>query len=203
MTEPVLITPAAEEPITLAEAKAHCRVDGTDEDTLISGLIVAAREYVEDMTGRALVTSTWDYYLDRFPWSDACSWSRHDIKLPKGKLQSVTSIKYTDSSGNQYTLDPSTYHALTAREPGAVRLAHGASWPPATLRSGEAVVIRFVAGYDNAAAVPQSLKNAMLLLIGWWYENREAAVVGNSASAVSAPIAFGVQALVANRRVWM
>lgn len=193
--DPVLVTPAAGEVLTLAEARAHCRVDATEEDYLLVEWLRAAREHVETLTNRALMTSTWDYFLDAFPCGE--------IRLPKGRLQSVTSVKYTDVAGVEHTVSSSDYHVDTASEPGRIVLAYSKSWPTDTLRTMNPVVVRFVAGYGDRAAVPLQLKQAMLLLIGWWNETREAATVGNQASSVSAPVAFGVDALTANFKLWM
>jgi len=58
-----LIAGPGEEPVSLAEAKAYARVDGGDEDALVSALVAAARLHVESLTGRALVSQTWRLVL--------------------------------------------------------------------------------------------------------------------------------------------
>ena len=82
------------EPMTLAEAKLHLRVDGTDEDDLITALIVAARRRAEHLLTRALITQTWELTLDEFPAAD--------IQLPKPGVLSIVSVKYLDSAGVEY-----------------------------------------------------------------------------------------------------
>ena len=169
-----LITAPASEPVTASEAKAHVRVDHTTEDTLITALITAARQGVEASTERQLISATWELWLDAFPESG-------EIWLPKPPLVSVTSVKYYDSDGVLQTLATSYYDVDAPAGPhaprGRVRLAYDQSWP--TTRSiANAVQVRYVAGWANAAAVPQELKQALLLRLGELYARREAGVAG-------------------------
>lgn len=190
-----LITAATEEPLTLAEAKEHLRVTHSAEDASIQSWLIAARGYVEDESGRALIESTWDLYLDEFPYCD-------EIKIPKGRLKSITSLKYFDLDGIETVWPASNYNVDTVREPGRLSLARYVNWPSTTLQPTNAVVIRFVAGYPDAASVPAGLKSAMKLLISHWYINREAVVVGNSAEAVSEELKIGVERLIAHKKIW-
>jgi uncharacterized phiE125 gp8 family phage protein len=154
------------EPIALAEAKLHCKVDVTDDDALITALIVAARRLAEQQTGRALVTQQWKQTLDAFPVAA--------IALDLPPLQTVESLKYYDTDGAQQTLAAGTDYTVHTSTPlGLVAPAYGTTWP-ATRDMLEAVEIAFTAGYGAAAAVPQEIKQWMLLQIGHWYENREA-----------------------------
>lgn len=166
-----LITAPAAEPVILAEAKLHCRVDSADDDTLITALIVAARELAEQQTGRALVTQTWELALDAFPVSE--------IELPLPPVQSIVSIKYLDSNGAEQTVPGADYGLDNY---GSVRhlviLAAGVEWP-ATLVAANAVKVRFVAGYGAAVDVPGSIRQWMLLQIGNWYATRESVNIGN------------------------
>lgn len=163
----VLTAAPSVEPLSLAEAKAHCRVDGSDDDTLITALIVTARRMAEQATGRALVTQSWRYLLDTFPVAA--------IDLPLPPLVSVQSVKYLDSNGTLQTLVADTDYAVyTSSLLGLVAPAYGMSWPsPRDVR--EAVRIEFTAGYGAAAAVPNDIKQWMLLQICHWYDNRQAA----------------------------
>lgn len=165
-----LLTAAAEEPVTLAEAKLHCRVDGTDDDALFTGVIIpAARESAEHRTGRALVTQKWELSLEAFPAGA--------FDLPKPPLQSVESIKYRDTAGNLQTLGPAAYTVHTSSLAGKVAPAYGTSWP-ATRGQLDAVTVSFTAGYGDRSTVPAGLKSWILLAIGTLYENREAFASG-------------------------
>lgn len=192
----ILLTPPTSEPITLTEAKLHLRMDGGEDDTLITALIQAAREVAETSTDRALMAQTWRLYRDCFPeygspyvrFSNLCQtsgWSLErqnsyrsgQIELHKTPLTSVSSVKYYDIDGVLQTWSASNYVADTNREPGRVYPAYNVVWPT-TRPMPHAVIVEFIAGYANAAAVPQKIKQAMLMMIANWYENREVMVGG-------------------------
>jgi uncharacterized phiE125 gp8 family phage protein len=180
------------EPITLAVAKAHLRVDFDDDDTLIGALITAAREYCEDVLGRALMTRTLEGALDDEPEGDT-------ITLPRPPLSSVRSVKFYDTDDVATTVDPADYLVDITSEPGRVVLNDGAEWPQVDLRPANAVVIEFDAGYgDDPEDVPAKFRQAMLLMIGHWYTHREEVSVG-SGSAM--PIPFAASALLQVDRV--
>jgi uncharacterized phiE125 gp8 family phage protein len=162
-----LATAPAEEPISKAEAKLHLRVDISDDDDLITSYIITARRRAEKISGRAFVTQTWDYVLDAFPAGDT-------LKIPFPPLQSITSIKYYDEDGTEYTVSSGDYYVDTYGEPGRVVLKSSATWPSISLREANGVIVRFVAGYGDADDVPEEFKQAIYLLVGHFYENREA-----------------------------
>lgn len=164
-----LITAPATEPVTLAEAKTHLNAVGTDDDTYITALIVAAREAAETVTERVLMTQTWELALDTFP--DA-------LELIRVPVQSVTSITYDDADGVATVLGASAYSLDTADDAGFAYIvpAYNTQWP-VTQDAINAVRVRFVAGYASAAAVPQQVKQWMLLRIGLLYKHREDVVV--------------------------
>lgn len=180
-----LVTGPVVEPVSVSEAKAHLRVDISDDDALIGSLITAARTHVEQHLRRALVTQTWDLVLDGFPG--------RELRLPLPPLASVTSVTYTDDEGGAGSVDAGEYVVDTDREPGRVVLRSGGTWPAVTLRAAAGVRVRFVAGYGNAAAVPGPIKQAILLLVGTLYENREETLVAQGVTVMRLP--FGVQAL--------
>jgi len=162
-----LITPASELAVSLAEAKLHLRVTASAEDALIEALIVAATEMAEQATnGTAIMPQTWELTLDAFPPS---------FKLEVTPVASISSIKYFDADGVQQTLDSALYTLDAARDqaPAYVVPAYGTSWP-ATRNQVNAVTLQFVAGYANAAAVPDSIKAWIKLQVGAMYENRQA-----------------------------
>lgn len=185
-----LITAPATEPITIDEAKLHLRVDHDSEDTIIDRLITVARRHVELYQRRALITQTWQIWLDEWPQDGA-------KRLPRPPLQSVTSAKYYGTDDTEYTFDE--YSVDTDSEPGRVYLNYGESWPSTTLRPAHAIVIEYVAGYGDADDVPRNVVQAMLLLIGHLYENREA-IMTTGMNAVSVPMT--VDALLSMDRIF-
>lgn len=168
-----LITPPSGEPVSLEEARLHLRIDSDDEDPLVAALIRAARDYVERQTGRALITQTWQFTQDRFPWYGEV------IRLGRAPVQSVTFVKYLNSSGVLTTLASTEYIAdITTYGAGEIVLGYQKTWP--TIQDQRnAITVEFIAGYgSNATSVPPSLKAAILLVLGDLYANREAQVAG-------------------------
>ena len=158
-----LITAPATEPVSSAEAKLHLKVDGSTDDTLIAALISAARILCESFQGRGYITQTWELTLDAFPASP--------FELPMAPLASVVSIKYKDADGTEYTVDSGDYVLDLSSEPGRVALADGKSWPSVSLYPVGGVKIRYTVG---GASAPANVKQAILLTIGDWYEDRQA-----------------------------
>lgn len=182
-------TNPAQEPVTPTEVDSYLRGDGVleaDDSDLLSELISSAREYVEEFTGRALITQTWTLYMDRWPagqdnlgwWDGVREGSIHcgdarSIKLPIGPLQSVTSVSTYDSTNTPTEFDSSNYFLNTTASIGEVVLNTGAVWPTFT-RNRNGIEVVYVAGYgDNPTDVPSPLRTAIKMLISHWYENRE------------------------------
>jgi hypothetical protein len=187
--------------------KDFLRVDGTTEDALISSLIVAARQMAERMTGCVFISQTWELWLDVFPsqrrpgadwWdgmregplTDLTQAIRH-IEIPKAPLQSVAFFKTFDTSNTESTFDAANYFVDSVSTPGRVVLNSGSVWPSTALRPANGICIRFVAGYGNASAVPEQIKQAIKMIAGHWFENREAVVTGT----ISKEVEFGAKAL--------
>lgn len=163
------------EPVTLAEAKLHLKLDSdTTDDTLITALIVAARQAAENYTGRAFINQTWEYATDEFP--------DEEMTLRPAPLSSITSITYVDANGATQTLSTSVYDANTYDAPGCAFLRYGQCWPSA--RDVEnSILITFVAGYgSSASSVPAPVKAAILLTVGHLYEHRESVIIGTTAA---------------------
>ena len=133
-----LIAGPGEEPVTLAEAKAFCRIDGSDEDALMSARIAAARLQVESLTGRALVTQTWRLTM-------TCA-SRL-VELPV--IPAASLVDAPDGA---------------VLQGDAVLLVEPA----------DELTVDYTAGYGDAGDVPGDLKQAVLTLVAYWYENRDA-----------------------------
>jgi uncharacterized phiE125 gp8 family phage protein len=184
---------------TVASAACSFSVDiitktgDTTEDDLISALITAAREYCEGYTGRALATQTLEAYPPQFP-------CRSEIEIPYPPLQSVTSVKYTNSAGTETTMTVNTDYIVDAdSNVGRIVLPYAGVWPTATLYTVNPIKIRYVAGYYASNPIPKMIKQAMLLLIGHWYESREAVLIGQG--TMSKKIEFAVDALLSMYKV--
>jgi uncharacterized phiE125 gp8 family phage protein len=171
------------EPVTLAEARLHLRVDTTDEDVLIAALIRTARELAEARTRRALVTQTIEALFPAFPCGP--------LELPRPPLQAVTWVRYYDTTDVEFTVSAATYSVDTASLLGRVVLRDGQSWPATTLRPLHGVIVRYTAGYgDGAGDVPERIRQWMLLTVGELYARREYATPG--AALVPNPLVDGL-----------
>lgn len=173
----IRITPPSLMPVSLAEAKAALRIDGTDEDALVTRYIAvatAALDGADGLLGRALITSTWKLSLDAFPLGP--------IALPLPPTQAVTSITYLDTSGAQQTLSPSLYTVRGIGEPdgATIHRTPGAAWP-ATLGLPVSVAVSFRCGYGDAATdVPEPIRQAILAAVGTMVTQREGAIVSTA-----------------------
>ena len=183
------------EPLSLQEAKAHLRVDITDDDALISALITTARVYAETVTRRALVAQAWKLVIDSFPgptligipWGKPFTLPGHAIYLEKSKIQAVTGIQYLDMSGVTQVMPPSQYTVELTSEPCRITPVFGQIWPIPLPQIG-AVAVDFVAGY----AVPFSANPATgtLAIEGPWasFTVGSAIRLSNSGGALPSPL---------------
>jgi len=153
------------EPITLDEAKLHLKVDSADDNALISALITTARQLAERETKRAFITQTWQMYLDVAPV---------EIDIPKPPLQSLVAITVIDEEDNETVVDEGLYYTdKSQNSPGRVKLKTGTAWP--AHRNFASFIVEFKAGYGDAATdVPEALKQGILQLVAYLYENRGA-----------------------------
>lgn len=163
-----LITGPASEPVSLVEAKAHLGVGISIDDTLITSLIKGAREQVEQELGRSLISQTWELALDCF---------LDEILLPMGDVIAITSVAYLDGSNVLQTLATNQYVLDNYSNPARVKAAYATQWPE-TYPEINAVKVRYTAGYANAAAVPETIKDWIKIRIGSMYEHREELIAG-------------------------
>ena len=168
-------TAPAVEPVSVAEAKTHCRIDGTDEDTYVGTLITAAREYVENVLDISLITQVWEARYDTFPlW---------EIILPRPPMQAQTvTVIYRDEAGANQTITSAAnaFQVDAYATPGRIYPLYEGVWP--AVRGDEnSVTVRWTAGYGaSGSAVPQTVKSLILLLVAHWYEMRQPVVAGYS-----------------------
>lgn len=178
MTALQRITPPATEPVTLAEAKAHLRISFSDDDSLITTLISAARLMAEEFTQRSLITQGWRLWLDAFPLEDAVRRDGADglmitrhVELPRPPLISIGEVRVYDENDAADVFDASAYFVDTASTPGRLALRSGATWPLPG-RDTHGICIDYTAGYGAAGDVPQALKAGLLAHVAHLYENR-------------------------------
>ena len=164
-----VVSPPAIEPITVSDAKLHSRVDTSLEDDILELWIESARAFAESYQNRAYITQTLQLTMDAFPPGSV-------IQLPRPPLQSVTSVTYYDEDDTPDTLDAGDYIVDEVTQPGMIVLRANKSWPDATLRAKNGIVIEYIAGYgDDAADVPSQVRDALLLYVTTRYEHRELA----------------------------
>jgi uncharacterized phiE125 gp8 family phage protein len=161
-------TAPAEEPVTRAEAVLWMRYVGSLQNDVIDSLIVAARKYVENWTGRTLVTTTWDYYTNQLHDEQGCD----SIELPTGNAIAISAITYTDLDNATQTLTSSLYELDNKSVINTVYRAPNQTYPT-VLDKPNSVKITFTAGYGAASAVPATMKTAIKMMVGQCYENRE------------------------------
>ena len=180
-----VIDPPTFEPVTLAEARSHVRADDdAEENGRLDGLISAAREYCEAETSRALATQTIEAY---FPPANG----KHE--LPRPPLQSVQAVTYTDEAGEEHAIPEGEYAVNFKAEPGFIVLDGDI---PSDARG---ITVTYTAGYSDTYRIPHTLKQAILLLVGHWYANREA--VGTD---LGKPVALAVERILPKHRVrWL
>lgn len=171
-----LISPPGIEPVSLADARLHCRIDGTTEDDLLAIYISAARQMAEQITNRALITQQWLQSLDAFPLED--------VRLERSPQMQIDSVVYVDTSGASQTLSSAAYVLDPWTSPGWMVPADGSSWPD-TDSVANAVRITYTCGYGPAPAdVPAPIRSWVLLTVGYLYAQREALDVTGKASAI-------------------
>lgn len=208
-----VVTPPSFEPVGLAEAKQHIRVEIPDDDGLISGLITSARLYAEVATRQTIPQTTYDWYQDQFPASANGYFNRlvrmmgpnpqwlpngaAVLYIPRPPLVSVASVKYYDPDGVLRAVDPTTYF-VSAGMGARVQPVIGNVWPVVRPQI-DGVVVRYTAGYPDATAVPEVIKSAIRLLVAHWYNNREAST---SAAIGCKEIPLGVDRLLGALDGW-
>lgn len=164
------------EPVSLAEAKAHCRIDSDNDDFYLMSLITAAREWVETYMDEALIHQQLVMRLDGFP---------AEIELPRPPMatsgtSTAVSVTYTsDQSGATAELSSSSYRVDRDTKPGVIRNNYGGAWP-GHLTDYNSITVTWWAGRgDSGQSVPRGVRNAILMLVGHWFERRLAADSGS------------------------
>lgn len=158
-------TPPAAEPLQLHEVKKHLEIAEADtaHDEQLQNLIQQAREQVEHDCQVCLISRT---VTEKFNWSgDEEYW-----QLYYRPVTAITAITYYDTTDTQQTFPASQYSLDSDRR--RVWLNSNSAWPTVYDR-WDAISLSYTAGYGaTGAAVPMMYKQAMLLLIGYYFEER-------------------------------
>ena len=177
---PILLTPPASEPLSLAEAKAWLRLDSSTEDDLVSALIVSARMIVEATTRRMLLTQSWRLVLDAWPQSNI-------VKIPLAPFQSVAAMRVYDR--NNVAQPVAAALATIDASPDRARLYFSGN-PPMPGRAIAGIEIDVVAGYGALpSSLPEPIRQAMRMLVARWYENRGDIEIDSGAMRLPASVA--------------
>lgn len=176
----VLTAGPAVEPVSLAEAKAHLRIDGTAEDGFIQSLIVTSRLHIEAALGLALIEQDWSWTLDAWPLEPG-------VALPMRPVSAIQSVRVVAADISHATVDPARYVLDGHGNPA--RLLPTTLPLPAPAIPAQGIEIAFTAGYGSTPVdVPAPIRHAILLLVAHWFENREPVVLGpRGTSAVRIP----------------
>lgn len=153
--------------LSMEDAKEHLRVHGSDEDYYIRGLIAAAEALVdgEGLLGRAMITQTWAQWVNQAP-----GW----VRLSMSPFQSLVSVEYYDTDGALQTATLGDFETRLCGDVVICKPKEDREWPAADTRL-DAIKITYVAGFgDSASDVPMGIRHAIKMLVGNWYENREA-----------------------------
>ena len=161
MHQPVLVTAATGQAVSIADVKDTCKIDHNELDTLISDYIDAATAIIQTDAEIALMSSTWALYLDEFP--------DNEIELRRPPVTSVTSVTYVDSAGSTQTLSSSLYTTDIKHKPSRIHLLYNETWP-FTYEQPNAVTVTFVAGATDQSGVPPVANLAIRMLVKSWID---------------------------------
>lgn len=183
-------TDGATPTLTTSTVKNYLRVTHSTDDTLIAELIKAAILHIEHATGLSIFARTYKTVMAYFP-------SERYIRLNKFPVTAVSSIVYNDQAGDQQTFSSSNYQTDLNLRPGLIRLTKTANWPTTDETIGN-VIITFTTGYASESAIPLSLRQAILLLVSFYYDNRMPVI---TSGAKPQPLPFSVDALLDEFRI--
>jgi uncharacterized phiE125 gp8 family phage protein len=180
MNEPLVVTAPADTPVSLAEVKAHLRVDDDTENALVTAMIAGAVGTAEFYLGRSLITQTLRLALDRWPNETLAgadrpwAWGPRIIELARPPVQSIAGVTVYDEEDQATVVDSSVYRLANGSNARArLVLRQGQSWPSGG-RATDSIEIDYVAGYgDGGTDVPEPIRQGLLALIAFWFEHRE------------------------------
>jgi uncharacterized phiE125 gp8 family phage protein len=167
-------------PVTLAELKAQLRFFESNEDAIMMAHLRSATEEVENYTSMGLLPQTWQQTFPEFP-SIVPPIKTWPLKLYRRPLRAVVSVEYLDSSGLGQILSDSVYRVSGAGQPwhaSTIALNTGQSWPT-VYYAHEAITVTYEVGFDDHNAVPEIIRDAILLRASTKFQFREEIVMGS------------------------
>jgi uncharacterized phiE125 gp8 family phage protein len=187
---------AAAYPVTADEIKADLRIQHTNDDTRIAGLIAAATDFMDvpsGAIGKALIHQTWALSVESYDPDNG-------IVIPVTPVSSITSIQYFDTENVSRTLTVSDFHLYGNQDRAWIKAKSGVV-VPAVFNRLDAITVTFVAGFsDSSVGVPSSIRQAISILIAHWYENPTGFATGTTVTELP----FAVQSLInLNRKGWV
>jgi len=188
MHKPVRTVDPTAMPVTRERAKVHCRATD-EEDELIDGYIAAAVDHIDGyagILGFCLMSQTWRQDFDDL---------ERLMRLPLGPIVGVPAVTVRNLAGQMSTISTSDYALLEDEIGPFIRFKDGVSFPQ-DLYQSKAVSVTFVAGYADEASVPKAIVQAILLIVGHWYENRTEVVTGT----IATQIPMAAKALLGSKR---
>lgn len=168
------------EPLSLDEVKAYLRIDGAAEDALLQSLLLTSRLHIEAALGLALMTQSWKFVIDAWP-------DKHVVELPISPVQHVSDVRVIGQDGLAQSVASSDYDIDVSCRPARLYTKRG-GWPKPG-RQSAGIEIDFTAGFGATAdAVPEPIRQALLLLVAHWYEHRDPIEIGTPSTAVPAAV---------------
>jgi uncharacterized phiE125 gp8 family phage protein len=158
-------TPPSAEPLAAADLRRHLNITATAEDPHLEALLLAARQLAEQQLAMYLCRQTVTLTMDRFPWG-------RTVQLARAPVAAVTSIQYRDDADALQTVDTADYWVDLDSRPARVEVK--VAWP-IPLERPAAVRFTLSMGYADPEDIPQPIRQALLMIAGHWYEQREAA----------------------------
>ena len=186
------VTPAAISPVSVDEVKVDQRIDHDEEDLQLQALIDAATAHAVGVVGKCLINEVWSISVRCVPRSGR-------VHLPKTPVQAIESVAYYDHDNQIQSLLIADFYLYGDEDWSYIEPISGV-WPVLYERL-DALTVTFKTGFgDTPESVPANIRQAVRLMTGHWYANREAVVIGT----ITATLPMGVDLLLGmSRKGWV
>ena len=179
MARSVSITKNESQIVSTSEAKTHLRVSTSADDDYIQNLIFAATEQIEKYINCVILEAACVQWCDT--WTDTLE--LYYSPLINSRSLTVTHIKYYDDNDTLQTWDAANYVVDNVHTPARIGIKANLDYPTVSERIAP-IIITYTSGYSSVSQVPADIKQAILIMVGQWYENRQVAVVGRSVGTI-------------------